>query len=106
MKKTKIFRNIFISVGILLALLQRLAVGATDHLLDYGETPLTVPIITFDAPDAGTGPQQGTLTYVINDRGTIAGYYFDSKTVTHGFVRATDGTIRTFDATGGGTGPY
>jgi hypothetical protein len=55
MKKTKILRNTFISTALLLAFLQRLAVGATDHVLNYGETPLDVRIITFDAPDAGTG---------------------------------------------------
>jgi hypothetical protein len=106
MKKTKILRNIFISVGVFFALVQQLAAGASDHLVVYGETPLTLPIITVDAPGAGTGPFQGTVTYAINPMGTIAGYYFDSNTVTHGFVRATDGTFVTFDAPRGGTGPY
>src|ERR1700746_2551417 len=98
MKNTKILRNLFISISVVLALVQRLSAGVSEQVTDWSDTPLDVPIITFDHPDAGTGPQQGTLTYAINDRGTIAGYYFDSKTVTHGFVRATDGTISTFDA--------
>ena len=58
MKKTKILRNTFIGVGMLFALVQRLAAGATGHVLDSGELPITIPIITFDAPGAGTGPQQ------------------------------------------------
>ena len=106
MKNTKTLRNIFIGVGVLFALVQRLTVGATDHVLEYGETPLPVPIITFDAPEAGTGPQQGTIALAINDLGTIAGHYFDSHPITHGFVRAKDGTISKFDAPDGGTGPY
>ena len=32
--------------------------------------------------------------------GTIAGYYYDASDVTHGFVRAADGKIKTFDPTG------
>src|SRR5262245_43672936 len=107
MKKTRILRNTFTIVGVLLALVQRLAGAATDQVLDYGETPLTVPIITtIDAPGAGHGHQQGTIALAINDVGTIAGHYFDSNPITHGFVRATDGGITPFDAPGGGTGPY
>src|SRR5207249_9261781 len=104
--KTKILRNIFVSLSAVFALTRLVAAGTHYRSLDLSDTPLGGGIITFDAPGAGTGPQQGTLTYVINDRGTIAGYYFDSKTVTHGFVHATDGTFTTFDAPGGGTGAY
>ena len=44
---------------------------------------------------------------MINDVGTIAGYYYDSNLTTHGFVRAPDGTFTApIDAPGGGTGPY
>lgn len=92
MKKQRILQNTFISVGVLFGLVRLLAAGTHDGSLDLGDTPLGGGIITFDAPGAGTGPQQGTLTYVINDRGTIAGYYFDSNSITHGFVRATNGT--------------
>src|SRR6476619_5967720 len=106
MKKTKIFRNTFISVGVVLALVQRLASGATDPVLDRGHTPVAARIITFDAPEAGTGPQQGTIALAINDVGTVAGHYFDSHPITHGFVRATHGTFTSFDAPGGGTDPY
>jgi hypothetical protein len=40
----------------------------------------------------------------INRTGTIAGEYVDASNVLHGFVRACDGTITTFDASGAGTG--
>ena len=61
-------------------------------------------ITTFDAPDAGTGAGQGTITGDINDSGVIAGYYYDAIGVAHGFVRAPDGKITSFDAPGAGTG--
>src|SRR6516164_7311412 len=106
MKKTKILRYIFISVGIFFGLAGLLAGGMSDGVLNVDNTPLGGGIITFDAPGAGTGPFQGTLAFAINPAGTIAGHYFDSNPVTHGFVRATDGTFTIFDAPGGGTGPY
>lgn len=34
------------------------------------------------------------------------GQYFDSNFVSHGIVRAADGTIVTFDAPGAGTSPF
>src|SRR5205807_1071010 len=61
----------------------------------------------FDAPGAGTGSGQGTLTASfsgLNQPGVIAGYYSDASNVTHGYVRAPDGTFTTFDAPGAGTG--
>lgn len=57
-------------------------------------------ITTFDAPDAGMGPHQGTFALAINPAGTITGYSLDTNFVAHGFVRAADGTISTFDAPG------
>ena len=42
---------------------------------------------------------QGTVPQSINVVGTIAGYYLNMG-LTHGFVRATNGTITTFDAPG------
>ena len=62
-------------------------------------------IITFDAPGAGTGAGQGTFAGAIIPAGTIAGYYTDSNSVGHGYVRTADGTITTFDAPGAGTSP-
>ena len=46
----------------------------------------------------------GTFAYNINPAGTIAGYYIDANNVFHGFVRAPNGAITTFDAPGAGTG--
>jgi hypothetical protein len=42
----------------------------------------------------------------INPVGAITGYYIDAGTVSHGFVRAPDGAITTFDAPGAGTEIY
>jgi hypothetical protein len=64
-------------------------------------------IIAFDAPGAGTGPGQGTLVATfsgITPAGEITGYYFDDSNVAHGYVRAPDGAIATFDAPDAGTG--
>jgi hypothetical protein len=63
-------------------------------------------ITTFDAPGAGTEAGQGTYTgtcAVINLEGAIAGTYIDASNVSHGFVRALDGKITSFDAPGAGT---
>jgi hypothetical protein len=108
MKRIKILRNIFISVGVLFALVRLLSAGTNEGALNFGKIPLgQQPIITFDAPGAGTGHFEGTYALAINQGGTIAGYYFDSNPVTHGFVRAPDGTfVAPIDAPGGGTGPY
>jgi predicted membrane protein len=59
---------------------------------------------TFDAPGAGTGALQGTFPISINTTGTVAGIYSDASNLTHGFVRAANGTITDFDAPGAGTG--
>ena len=107
--KTKICRNIFnifITVGALFALARLLVGGTRDGVLDVGNTPLGLPITTFDAPGAGTGPGQGTIPYAINLGSTIAGFYLDASNVYHGFLRAAGGTITTFDAPGAGTGPF
>ena len=65
-------------------------------------------ITTFDAPGAGTRPGQGTggLGGAINPAGTIAGNYIDANFECHGFVRATNGAITTFDAPDAGTGLF
>src|SRR5262249_3427103 len=74
-----------ISVGVLLASARLLAAGA---------------IITFDAPGAGTGPFQGTEAVGINPMGAITGPYIDASNVSHGFVRAPNGSITSFDPSG------
>src|SRR5215471_8358479 len=100
MKNPKILRNMFISVGVLFALARLLAAGTIDGVPQP-------PIITFDAPGAGTGPGQGTQGLTINPGGVIAGDYVDASSVFHGFRRAQDtGTITPFDAPGAGTAPY
>ena len=40
-----------------------------------------------------------------NPAGVIAGWYFDANTVSHGFLRARDGTIATFNSPSAGTSP-
>jgi hypothetical protein len=45
------------------------------------------------------------VAFGINPAGVIAGEYADASFVFHGFVRAANGTITTFDAPGAGTGP-
>jgi hypothetical protein len=57
-------------------------------------------ITDFDAPGAGTGAYQGTLSTGINVRGATTGSVTDSGYGTHGFVRAADGEYTTFDAPG------
>jgi len=57
-------------------------------------------IITFDAPDAGTGSGQGTLSRKINEAGLIAGQYIDASGVIHSYLRTADGAITEFDPPG------
>jgi len=61
-------------------------------------------ITTFDAPGAGTDPGLGTFPIAINQRGEITGYYEGAGYWSHGFLRARDGSITTFDVPGGGPG--
>ena len=63
-------------------------------------------ITEFDAPGAGAvaGSFQGTYAWSINPAGAAMGEYVDTNNVGHGFVRAGDGTITTFDVPGAGTG--
>jgi probable HAF family extracellular repeat protein len=64
-------------------------------------------ITSFDAPGAGTGSGQGTITASedgINPDGAIAGAYIDENNAYHGYVRLPDGTIAEFNAKGAGTG--
>ena len=50
-----------------------------------------------DAPGAGTGVEQGTIASSINNLGAITGNYTDGSNISHGFLRAPDGTFTTFD---------
>ena len=103
--KTKILRNIFISVGVLFALARLLSAGTNHGALNFGNMPLaghSPTYTTFDAPGAGTGPNQGTLPLAIDPAGAITGYYVDASGVNHGFLRTTKGTITTIDVPGAG----
>jgi len=51
---------------------------------------------SFDAPGAGTGPQQGTYPADINLNGAIAGYYADDAGIRHGFIRQPSGQFIEF----------
>jgi hypothetical protein len=55
---------------------------------------------------AGTGSGQGTFADNINDHGAITGNYVDVGNLSHGFVRAPNGTITTFDVPGAAQGTY
>jgi len=61
------------------------------------------------APDACTGGISvncdGTGVYNINIFGMSVGAYVDNNLVAHGFLRSADGTLKTFEAPGAGTGP-
>jgi len=64
-------------------------------------------VTEFDVPAAATGPGLGTMTewaQCVNSAGAVTGIYFDQNGAVHGFVRAPDGTITTFDAPGAGIG--
>ena len=66
-------------------------------------------IAPIDAPGASTSgvPKGfkfgGTIAVGIDTAGDIVGIYADTNSINHGFVRAANGTITTFDVTGAGT---
>jgi hypothetical protein len=84
--KTKILRNILISITVLFALTRPLAADT---------------FITFDVPGAF-----GTIPIFINQMGTITGDYLATDFTFHGFERAPNGTITTFDAPGAVNGTF
>jgi len=51
----------------------------------YVRTP-NGKVTYFKAPDAGTGPNQGTYPYANNNAGEITGTYIDSVGAYHGFI--------------------
>ena len=61
-------------------------------------------IVTFEAPESGTGLNQGTRALDINPAGAITGFTRDASDVRHGFLRARDCTFTMFDVPGAGTG--
>ena len=60
-------------------------------------------IVTFEAPQSGTGLGQGTRALVINPAGAITGNDVDAGGVFHGYLRSPDGSFTIFDAPGAGT---
>jgi hypothetical protein len=64
-------------------------------------------VITSDAREvgAGVGVDQGTFAKSVDSAGAIAGYYIDASGVSHGFLRAPDGFVTSFDVPGAGTAP-
>ena len=54
-------------------------------------------ITTFQVPIPGHTTFYGTVGIAINTAGVIAGRYMDNNCISHGLVRATNGTIGTFD---------
>lgn len=60
---------------------------------------------TFDAPNAGAQPDQGTYVTGLNSSGYIAGWVADANGVAHGFLRAPDGAMSVIDISNAGTGP-
>ena len=61
-------------------------------------------ITPFDAPDAGTGPLQGTAIFSINPSGTTAGQYIDPNVSYHSWIRTAHGKYTVFEAPGAGKG--
>ena len=62
---------------------------------------------TFGVPGAGAGVLQGTFPVSINAAGDVTGFYGDTNSVFHGFVRAANGTMTyPIDAPGAGTGVF
>lgn len=71
-----------------------LAIGMLALAGTIGSCPVGASqvITTFDPPGS-----TGTFANSINGTGTIAGWYTDSAGVGRGFVRASDGSIATFE---------
>jgi hypothetical protein len=102
--KTKMLRNMFISVVVLFALTRLLAAGTSDGVLNFNDPPLChshPTFITFDPPG---GPARDMLPSGINPRGTITGTYvtgfYPNPPVLHAFLREPDGTFTTIDPPG------
>src|ERR1700685_2498560 len=98
------FAPTFVKLAVrgLAAMLIVLSGGEQQTVTAGGGTGFT----TFGAPGAGTTASalQGTLAVSIDTAGDIAGFYTDANGMHHGFVRAANGTITTFDAPKAGAG--
>lgn len=78
-------------------------IDANDVYHGFLRTP-EGKFINFEAPGADTtkGSFNGTTPNSINDLGAITGSYTDAKGFNHGFLRAPDGNITTFEVPGAG----
>jgi hypothetical protein len=63
----------------------------------FAQTP---SFITFDAPDAGTTDNHGTIPHHLNSKCVIAGDYLDDDDSFHSFVRDVNRVITDFDPPG------
>jgi hypothetical protein len=61
--------------------------------------------VQIDVPEAGTVAFQGTWPTSINDKGDVAGFYFDA-TGAHGFVRSRNGMVTKFNNPNAANGTY
>lgn len=59
-----------------------------------------------DAPNAGTGVEQGTQGIGIDNKGEVSGGVIDSSNHFYGFVRSPDGTYNEFEAPDAGPGEF
>lgn len=80
MKFEKLMCIAAIALLVVLAVPVSLAAQDNPHSKD-------AKFITFNAPGAGTGAGQGTISNSINPAGAITGYYLDASDVYHGFLR-------------------
>jgi uncharacterized membrane protein len=93
--KSKILRKVFVSVFVLLAFAMLISAGTSERIRNFSTMRRVSPhgtFVTFDPPGSTFTSPQG-----IDAAGTITGSYSDANGATHGFVRAADGTITTFD---------
>jgi hypothetical protein len=90
------------SAGTVLLLVFAVSLATLGFGLSANANERKTALITFDVPGAGTGAFQGTIGFAISPNGTITGWYLDSGSVYHGFVRTRDGTFTTFDVPGAG----
>ena len=60
----------------------------------------THTFIKFNVPGAGKNKGQGTIGRSVADDGSIAGWFYDSNSVSHGFLRSPSGKFSKFDPSG------
>lgn len=77
---------------------------SNDAYHGFVRTATTGVITPFDAPGAPTAIRhRGTVPFGMNAGGDITGQWVDASAVRHGFMRAANGTMSSFDAPGAGS---